>query len=87
MGEIQIMCDMSMDEVVIPMLVTMSKELFDLCSKIQEPIIYNCCYNGGCLSSEDEYNTDPVHWTYGILMECYIFMNDGLLDLEWYIFY
>ena len=30
---------------------------------------------------EAEYNTDLVHWTDGILMECYIFMTDGLLDL------
>ena len=35
------MCDMYMDEAGIPMLVIMSKESFDLCSKIQEPIIYN----------------------------------------------
>ena len=76
---------MYMDEVDIPMLVKMSKESFDLCSKIQEPIIYNCCYNDCCLSCEAEYNTDLVHWTHGILMECYIFVNDGLLDLEWYI--
>ena len=41
MGEIQKMCDMYMDEVGIPMLVTMSKESFNLCSKIQEPIICN----------------------------------------------
>ena len=41
MGEIKIMCDMYMDEVGIPMLVTMSKESFDLCSKIKGPIIYN----------------------------------------------
>ena len=34
---------------------------------------------------EAKYNTDLVHWTHGILMEYYIFMNDGLLDLEWYI--
>ena len=40
MGEIQIMCDMYMKEVGIPMLVTMSKESFHLISKIQEPIIY-----------------------------------------------
>ena len=72
---------MYMDEVGIPMLVTMSKESFDLCSKIQEPIIYSCCYNDGCLSCEAEYNTDLVHWTHGILMECYILMTDGLLDL------
>ena len=70
-----------MDEVGIPMLVTMSKESFDLWSKIQEPIIYNWCYNDGCLSFEAEYNTDMVHWTHGILMECYIFMTNGLLDL------
>ena len=30
---------------------------------------------------EAEYNTNLVHWTHGILMECYIFMADGLLDL------
>ena len=41
MGEIQQMCDMYMDEARSPMLVTMPKESFDLCSKIQEPIIYN----------------------------------------------
>ena len=34
MGEIQQVCDMYMDEAGIPMLVTMSKESFDLCSKI-----------------------------------------------------
>ena len=38
-----------MDEVGIPMLVTLSKESFDPCYKIQELIIYNCCYNVGCL--------------------------------------
>ena len=71
-----------MDEEGIPMLMTMSKESFDLCSKIQELIIYNWCYNDGCLSCEvDEYNTDLVHWTHGILMECYIFITDRLLDL------
>ena len=74
-----------MDEVGIPMLMTTSKESFDLFSKIQEPIIYNCCYNDGCLSCEAESNTDLVRWTHGILMECYIFMTDDLLDLEWYI--
>ena len=73
-----------MDEVGIPILVTMPKESFDLCSKIQEPIIYNWCYNNGCLH-EAKYNDDLVHWTHGILMECYIFMTDVLLDLEWYI--
>ena len=81
MGDIQTMCDMYMDEAGIPMLMTMSKESFDLCSKIQESIIYNWCYNDGFLSCEAEYNTDLVHWTHGILMECYIFMTDGLLDL------
>ena len=70
------MCYIYMDEVGIPMLVIMSKESFDLCSKIQEPIIYNGCYNDGFLSCEVEYNTDLVHWTHGILMECYIFMLD-----------
>ena len=30
---------------------------------------------------EAEYNADLVHWTHGILMECYIFMTDDLLDL------
>ena len=30
---------------------------------------------------EAEYNTDLVHWTHGILMECYIFITDSLLDL------
>ena len=34
---------------------------------------------------EAEYNTDLVHWTHGILMECYIFMTDRLLDLGRYI--
>ena len=34
---------------------------------------------------EAEYNVDLVHWTHGILMECYIFMIDGVLDLGWYI--
>ena len=34
---------------------------------------------------EAEYDTDIVHWTHGILMECYIFMTNGLLDLEQYI--
>ena len=38
-----------MDEASIPMLVTMSKESFDLCSKIQEPVKYNRCYNNGYL--------------------------------------
>ena len=38
-----------MEEAGIPMLVTMSKEYFDICSKIQEPIIYNYFYNDGCL--------------------------------------
>ena len=75
------MCDMYMDEVGIPMLVIISKESFDLCSKIQEPIMYNCCQNVGCLSCEAEYNTDLVHWTHGILMECYIIMTDGLVDV------
>ena len=28
---------------------------------------------------EADYNID--HWTHGILMECYIFMTDDLLDL------
>ena len=70
-----------MDEVGIPMLMTMSKESFDLCSKIQESIIYNWCYNAGFLSCEAEYNTDLVHGAHGILMECCIFMTDGLLDL------
>ena len=74
-----------MDKAGIPMLMTMSKESFDLCSKIQESIIYKCCYNDGCLSCEVEYNTDLVHWIHGILMEYYIFMTDGLLDLEQYI--
>ena len=81
MGEIQTMCDINMDEAGIPMLVIMSKESFDLCSKIQEPIIYNFCYNDGCLHVRLKYNTDLVHWTHGILMECYIFMTDDLLDL------
>ena len=70
-----------MDETGIPMLVTISNESFDLCSKIQEPIIYNWYYNDGCLSCEAKYNTDLVYWTHGILMECYIFMTNGLLDL------
>ena len=39
MGEIQKMCDIYMDKVGISMIVTMSKESFDLCSKIQEPIM------------------------------------------------
>ena len=26
-----------------------------------------------------------VHWTHGILMECYIFMTNDVVDLEWYI--
>ena len=30
---------------------------------------------------EVEYNTDLVHWTHGILMECYIFMTNDLLNL------
>ena len=30
---------------------------------------------------EDEYNIDLVHWTHGILMEFYIFITNGLLDL------
>ena len=64
---------MYVDEVGITILVKMSKESFDLCSKIQEPIIYNYCYNDGFLSCEAEYNIDLVHWTHGILMECYIF--------------
>ena len=34
---------------------------------------------------EAKYNTNLVHWTHGILMECYIFMTNGLLDLEWYM--
>ena len=72
---------MYMDKAGIPMLVTVSKESFDLCSKIQGPFIYNCFYNDGCLSCEAEYNTNLVHWTHGILMECYIFMTNGLLDL------
>ena len=41
MGEIQIMCDIYMDKVGIPMLVTMSKEWCDICSIIQESIMYN----------------------------------------------
>ena len=79
------MRDIYMNEAGIPMLMIMSKESFDLCSKIQELIIYNCSYNDDCFSCEAEYNTDLVHWAHGILMECYIFMNDGLLDLERYI--
>ena len=72
---------MYMDEAGIPMLMTMLKESFDLCSKIQESIIYNYCYIDGCLHNEAKYNTDLVHWNHGILMECYIFMNNNLLDL------
>ena len=30
---------------------------------------------------EAKYNTDLVHWTHGILMESYILMTDGLLEL------
>ena len=44
MGEIQIMCDISMDEVGIPMLITMSNKYCDLYSKMKELIIYNWCY-------------------------------------------
>ena len=73
-----------MDEAGIPMLMTMSKESFDQCSKIQEPVIYNWCYNAGCLYVR--LNTILIWFIRPMaFMECYIFMTDGLLDLEWYI--
>ena len=65
------MCDMYMDEAGIPVLVTMSKESFHTQLMLK-------CWLPPC---EAKYNTDLVHWTHGILMECYIFMTDGLLDL------
>ena len=48
--------------------------------------MYNCCYIViASMRGLIQYLFEELlHWTHGILMECYIFMIDGL-DLEWYI--